>query len=46
VTAGIAKAGEAIDITIGNHGTLRNKVVSKPAPGWTPINPRNESNDE
>jgi hypothetical protein len=40
------KAGETIDITIGNLGTLRNQVVSKPAPGWTPIKPRKESNEE
>jgi 2-keto-4-pentenoate hydratase/2-oxohepta-3-ene-1,7-dioic acid hydratase in catechol pathway len=40
------KAGETIDITIGNLGTLRNRVVSEPAPGWTPIQPRKESNEE
>jgi 2-keto-4-pentenoate hydratase/2-oxohepta-3-ene-1,7-dioic acid hydratase in catechol pathway len=40
------KAGETIDITIGNLGTLRNQVVSKLAPGWTPIKPRKESNEE
>jgi len=34
------KAGETIEITIGNLGTLRNRVVSVPAPGWTPIKPR------
>jgi 2-keto-4-pentenoate hydratase/2-oxohepta-3-ene-1,7-dioic acid hydratase in catechol pathway len=40
------KAGETIEITIGNLGTLRNQVVSEPAPGWTPIKPRKESNEE
>jgi len=32
--------GETIEITVGNLGTLRNRVVSVPAPGWTPIRPR------
>jgi len=32
--------GETIEISIGNLGTLRNRVVSEPAPGWTPIPPR------
>jgi 2-keto-4-pentenoate hydratase/2-oxohepta-3-ene-1,7-dioic acid hydratase in catechol pathway len=40
------KAGETIDITIGNLGTLRNQVVSKPAPEWTPVKPRKESNED
>ena len=31
--------GETIDITIGNLGTLRSRVVSEPHPGWTPITP-------
>lgn len=34
------KVGETIEVTIGNLGTLRNRVVSVPAPGWTPIKPR------
>ncbi len=33
------QVGETIEITIGNLGTLRNTVVSVPAPGWTPIKP-------
>lgn len=32
--------GETIEITTGNLGTLRNRVVSEPAPGWKPIQPR------
>jgi len=32
--------GQTIEITIGNLGTLRNKVVSIPQPGWTPLKPR------
>jgi 2-keto-4-pentenoate hydratase/2-oxohepta-3-ene-1,7-dioic acid hydratase in catechol pathway len=39
------KAGETIEITIGNLGTLRNHVVSEPQPGWTPIQPRKTSNE-
>ncbi len=34
------KVGETVEISIGNLGTLRNTVVSEPAPGWTPIQPR------
>jgi 5-oxopent-3-ene-1,2,5-tricarboxylate decarboxylase/2-hydroxyhepta-2,4-diene-1,7-dioate isomerase len=33
-------AGQTIEITIGNLGTLRNRVVSVPAAGWKPIEPR------
>ena len=40
------KEGETIEITIGNLGTLRNHVVSEPAPGWKPIQPRKESNED
>jgi 2-keto-4-pentenoate hydratase/2-oxohepta-3-ene-1,7-dioic acid hydratase in catechol pathway len=32
--------GQLIEITIGNLGTLRNRVVSEPIPGYTPIPPR------
>ena len=32
--------GQVIEITIGNLGTLRNRVVSVPIPGHTPIPPR------
>ena len=31
--------GQTIEITIGNLGTLRSRVVSEPHPGWTPIQP-------
>lgn len=31
--------GETVEITIGNLGTLRSRVVSEPHPGWTPIKP-------
>jgi len=31
--------GQTIEITIGNLGTLRSRVVSEPHPGWTPIKP-------
>jgi 2-keto-4-pentenoate hydratase/2-oxohepta-3-ene-1,7-dioic acid hydratase in catechol pathway len=34
------EAGQTIEITIGNLGTLRNRVVSIPHPGWTPLKPR------
>lgn len=33
--------GQVIEIKIGNLGTLRNRVVSMPIPGHTPIPPRN-----
>ena len=39
-------AGETIEITTGNLGTLRNRVVSEPAPGWKPIQPRKEGSRE
>ena len=39
-------AGETIEITIGNLGTLRNRVVSEPAPGWTPIQPRKQGSQK
>ena len=32
--------GQLVEITIGNLGTLRNRVVSEPIPGHTPIRPR------
>jgi 2-keto-4-pentenoate hydratase/2-oxohepta-3-ene-1,7-dioic acid hydratase in catechol pathway len=32
--------GQLVEITIGNLGTLRNRVVSEPIPGHTPIPPR------
>ena len=32
--------GQVIEIKIGNLGTLRNRVVSVPIPGHTPIPPR------
>ena len=31
--------GQTIEITIGNLGTLRSRVVSERPPGWTPIQP-------
>jgi 2-keto-4-pentenoate hydratase/2-oxohepta-3-ene-1,7-dioic acid hydratase in catechol pathway len=34
------EAGQTIEITVGNLGTLRNRVVSVPQPGWTPLKPR------
>lgn len=36
--------GQVIEITIGNLGTLRNRVVSVPIPGHTPIPPREVAN--
>ena len=33
-------AGQIVEVKIGNLGTLRNRVVSKPIPGHTPIPPR------
>jgi 2-keto-4-pentenoate hydratase/2-oxohepta-3-ene-1,7-dioic acid hydratase in catechol pathway len=33
------KVGETIEITIGNLGTLRSRVVSERPAGWTPIRP-------
>jgi 2-keto-4-pentenoate hydratase/2-oxohepta-3-ene-1,7-dioic acid hydratase in catechol pathway len=33
-------AGQLVEVTIGNLGTLRNRVVSEPVPGHTPIAPR------
>ncbi|HXV63006.1 MAG TPA: fumarylacetoacetate hydrolase family protein [Vicinamibacteria bacterium] len=38
-------AGETIEISIGNLGTLRNRVVSEPYPGWSPIQPRKAHQD-
>lgn len=38
-------AGETIEISIGNLGTLRNRVVSEPHPGWSPIQPRKAHQD-
>jgi 2-keto-4-pentenoate hydratase/2-oxohepta-3-ene-1,7-dioic acid hydratase in catechol pathway len=35
--------GQVIEIEIGNLGTLRNRVVSVPIPGHTPIPPRQAS---
>lgn len=32
--------GQLVEVKIGNLGTLRNRVVSKPIPGHTPIAPR------
>ena len=32
--------GQLVEVTIGNLGTLRNRVVSEPIPGHTPIRPR------
>ena len=32
--------GQLIEIVIGNLGVLRNRVVSDPIPGHTPIPPR------
>ncbi len=32
--------GELVEVVIGNLGTLRNRVVSVPVPGHTPIPPR------
>ncbi len=32
--------GEFVEVVIGNLGTLRNRVVSEPVPGHTPIPPR------
>ena len=32
--------GQLVEITIGNLGTLRNRVVSEPIPGHAPIPPR------
>jgi 2-keto-4-pentenoate hydratase/2-oxohepta-3-ene-1,7-dioic acid hydratase in catechol pathway len=40
------QVGETIEVTIGNLGTLRNRVVSEPAPGWTPIQPRPGASDQ
>lgn len=37
--------GQLVEITIGNLGTLRNRVVSEPIPGHTPIPPRVVSGD-
>jgi 2-keto-4-pentenoate hydratase/2-oxohepta-3-ene-1,7-dioic acid hydratase in catechol pathway len=31
--------GQTVEISIGNLGTLRNTVVSKPHPGWVPHRP-------
>ena len=39
-------AGETIEISTGNLGTLRNRVVSEPAPGWKTIQPRKEGSRE
>ncbi len=36
--------GQVIEIKIGNLGTLRNRVVSVPIPGHTPIPPREVGN--
>ncbi len=38
--------GQLVEITIGNLGTLRNRVVSAPIPGHTPIPPRVVSEDD
>jgi 2-keto-4-pentenoate hydratase/2-oxohepta-3-ene-1,7-dioic acid hydratase in catechol pathway len=32
--------GQVVEVVIGNLGTLRNRVVSEPIPGHTPIPPR------
>ncbi|MGI9259590.1 MAG: fumarylacetoacetate hydrolase family protein [Gammaproteobacteria bacterium] len=38
--------GQLIEITIGNLGTLRSRVVSEPIPGHTPIPPRVVAGDD
>ena len=32
--------GQTVEVVIGNLGTLRNRVVSEPIPGHTPLPPR------
>ena len=36
----VFEEGQLVEITIGNLGVLRNRVVSVPIPGHTPIAPR------
>lgn len=36
----VFEEGQVIEIVIGNLGVLRNRVVSEPVPGHTPISPR------
>jgi len=36
----VFREGQVVEVTIGNLGTLRNRVVSEPVPGHAPIPPR------